>query len=98
MSTERLLETAPGVVEPRYGKAVQFEETDRTLTIAVDLLPGSCFGMTEADEEHPAHDTVSKRYRHLNSFQQECSSLSFTVARCQERFFRSCLRHEPTLA
>jgi hypothetical protein len=36
MSTERLFETALWVAEPLYVKAVRFEETDRTLTIAAE--------------------------------------------------------------
>ena len=45
MSTERLFETALGVGEPWYVKAVRFEEAQRTLTVAVDFRAGSRFGV-----------------------------------------------------
>jgi transposase len=72
MSTERLFETALGVGEPWYVKAVRFEEAERSLTIAVDFRAGSRFGVAGVEGHHPVHDTVSKRYRHLNFFQHEC--------------------------
>ena len=72
MSTERLFETALGVGEPWYVKAVRFEEAGRTLAIAVDFRAGSRFGVAGVEGQHPVHDTVSKRYRHLNFFQHEC--------------------------
>jgi transposase len=49
-----------------------FNAQARTLTIRVDFAPGSRFAIAEVAGEHPVHDTVSKRYRHLNFFQHEC--------------------------
>jgi len=42
------------------------------LTIRVDFVSGSRFAVAGVDGEHPVHDTVSKRFRHLNFFQHEC--------------------------
>lgn len=72
MSTERLFETALGVGEPWYVKGVYFDEAKRTLSIAVDFRAGSRFGVAGVEGQHPVHDTVSKRYRHLNFFQHDC--------------------------
>jgi hypothetical protein len=71
MSTERLFETALGVGQPWYVKAVRFEEADRTFTLAVDFRPGSGFGVAGAEGEHAVQDMVGKRYRHLNFFQHD---------------------------
>lgn len=72
MSTERPVETALGVWEPWYVKAVRFEAADRTLTLAVDFRAGSRLGVAGVEGQRPVHDTVSKRYRHLDFFQHEC--------------------------
>lgn len=42
------------------------------LTIGVDFFAGSRFAVPGIDGIHPAHDTVTKRYRHLNFFQHGC--------------------------
>jgi hypothetical protein len=39
---------------------------------AVDFVAGSRFAVPGVEGEHPVHDTVTKRYRHLNFFQHEC--------------------------
>ena len=44
----------------------------KTLAIAVDFIAGSRFSVPGVEGAHPAHDTVTKRYRHLNFFQHEC--------------------------
>jgi transposase len=49
-----------------------FDLEKRTLTIRVDFAAGSRFAAPGVDGEHPVHDTVPKRYRHLNFFQHEC--------------------------
>jgi transposase len=70
--TEKLFETALGISVPWYVVGADFNAQARTLTIRVDFAPGSRFGVPGVDGEHPVHDTVSKRYRHLNFFQHEC--------------------------
>jgi hypothetical protein len=71
MSTE-LFEAALGIVEPWYVQGVDFDAAKKTLTISVDFVAGSRFAVVDIEGVHPAHDTVSKRYRHLNFFQHEC--------------------------
>jgi transposase len=70
--TGKLFETALGISTPWYVVATNFNAQARTLTIEVDFAAGSRFPVAGVDGEHPVHDTVSKRYRHLNFFQHEC--------------------------
>jgi len=70
--TEKLFETALGIGAPWFVSATDFNMQARTLTIRVDFAVGSRFVVPGADGEHPVHDTVAKRYRHLNFFQHEC--------------------------
>ena len=46
-----------------------FEAAAKTFTIRVDFNSGSRFAVVGIDGPHPVHDTVTKRYRHLNFFQ-----------------------------
>ena len=70
--TEKLFETALGISAPWYVSQTEFNAPARTLTIRVDFVPGSRFAVPGVEGEHPVHDTVPKRYRHLNFFQHEC--------------------------
>jgi transposase len=70
--TDKLFEAALGIAAPWYVAATDFDAPARTLTIRVDFKAGSRFALPGTDAEHPVHDTVSKRYRHLNFFQHEC--------------------------
>jgi transposase len=70
--TEKLFETALGMSAPWFVAGTDFNAQARTLTIRVDFASGSRFAVAGVDGEHPVHDTVSKRYRHLNFFQHEC--------------------------
>ena len=72
MAEAKLFEAALGIEAPWHVRDVAFDAQARTLTIAVDFIPGSRFGHPEVAGEHPVHDTVVKRYRHLNFFQHEC--------------------------
>jgi len=72
MQSEKLFEAALGVSEPWYVKETRFDESAKTLTIAVDFAAGSRFSHPEVAGVHPVHDTQTKRYRHLNFFQHEC--------------------------
>ena len=72
MAETKLFEAALGIEAPWHVRDVAFDARARTLTIAVDFVPGSRFGHPEAAGEHPVHDTGVKRYRHLNFFQHEC--------------------------
>jgi transposase len=70
--TEKLWETALGISAPWYVAGAEFSAPARTLTIRVDFTAGSRFAVPGTVGEHPVHDTVPKRYRHLNFFQHEC--------------------------
>lgn len=70
--TNKLFEAALGITSPWYINGVDFDVTKKTLAIAVDFVAGSRFAVPGVEGQHPAHDTVTKRYRHLNFFQHEC--------------------------
>jgi transposase len=70
--TEKLFEAALGISTPWYVAGADFDAHARTLTIRVDFAKGTRFAVADTAGEHPVHDTVSKRYRHLNFFQHEC--------------------------
>jgi transposase len=52
--------------------AVNFNASQRRLTIDVDFSRGARFSHSKAPGEHPVHDTQIKQLRHLNFFQHEC--------------------------
>ena len=70
--TAKLFEAALGINSPWYINGVEFDVAKKTLAIAVDFIAGSRFTVPGVEGAHPAHDTVTKRYRHLNFFQHEC--------------------------
>jgi len=72
MMTAKLFETALGITSPWYINGVDFDVAKKLLTLNVDFVAGSRFAVPEVEGVHPAHDTVTKRYRHLNFFQHEC--------------------------
>ena len=68
-----LFETALGIHDPWHVTGVNLDAEARTLTIRIDFKPGSRFAVAGEAGTQPVHDTVEKRYRHLNFFQHECS-------------------------
>ena len=68
----KLFEAALGIAEPWFIQGVGFDMAKKTLTIGVDFIAGSRFAVPGVESAHPAHDTITKRYRHLNFFQHEC--------------------------
>lgn len=70
--TAKLFEAALGITSPWYINGVEFDVAKKTLAIAIDFIAGSRFALPGIEGTHPAHDTVIKRYRHLNFFQHEC--------------------------
>jgi transposase len=68
----KLFEAALGIAEPWFIQGVDFDAGRKTLTIGIDFIAGSRFAVPGVEGAHPAHDTVTKRYRHLNFFQHEC--------------------------
>src|SRR5512147_424197 len=69
---DRLFETALGIAEPWHVASVDLDAAAKTLIIGIDFSAGSRFAVPGESGVHPVHDTVSKRYRHLNFFQHEC--------------------------
>jgi transposase len=70
--SNKIFEAALGIASPWYINGVDFDATGKLLTINVDFIAGSRFRVPEVKGTHGAHDTVTKRYRHLNFFQHEC--------------------------
>lgn len=70
--TAKLFEAALGIASPWYVNGVEFDTEKKMLSIAIDFVAGSRFAVPGIEGVHPAHDTVTKRYRHLNFFQHEC--------------------------
>ena len=70
--TEKLFESALGIDSPWFVAGADFDAQARTLTIQVDFTPGTRFAVAGVAGEYPVHDTIAKRYRHLNFFQHEC--------------------------
>jgi transposase len=68
----KLFEAALGIADPWFIQGVDFDVAKKTLTIGVDFVAGSRFCVPGVEGAHAAHDTVTKRYRHLNFFQHEC--------------------------
>lgn len=68
----KLFEAALGIRDPWFIQGIDFDAGKKTLTIGVDFVAGSRFAVPGVEGGHPAHDTVTKRYRHLNFFQHEC--------------------------
>lgn len=71
MNTQ-IFDAALGMTPPWYVSDVDFDQAGKTLTLRVDFKRGSRFSVPDVVGEHPVHDTVTKRYRHLNFFQHEC--------------------------
>jgi transposase len=69
---DKLFEAALGIKAPWAVSAVNFDEAAKVLTVDIDFKPGTRFAVSGFEGLHPVHDTVIKRYRHLNFFQHEC--------------------------
>jgi transposase len=68
----KLFEAALGIAQPWYINGIDFDTAKKTLTIGVDFVAGTRFSVEGQQGDGPAHDTVTKRFRHLNFFQHEC--------------------------
>lgn len=69
---DKLFESALGISAPWAVKSVDFDAQAKRLTVLIDFVPGTHFGVPGHAGFHPVHDTVAKDYRHLNFFQHEC--------------------------
>jgi len=70
--TAELFAAALGIEEPWSVTKVDFDAGRKRLTILIDFKPGSRFAVAGQEGVHPAYDTATKTYRHLNFFQHEC--------------------------
>jgi len=68
----QIFQTALGIMPPWFVADVDFIEAEKVLKIEIDFERGSRFQVADIVGEHPVHDTIVKRYRHLNFFQHEC--------------------------
>ena len=73
MNTQEIFALALGLQSPWKINQVSFEEgrTRRTLIIEIDFERGSLFP-DEVGEMCRVHDTVKRKWRHLNFFEHEC--------------------------
>lgn len=69
---KKWFEAALGITDPWRVTGIHFDLAGKALTISIDFVAGSRFTVPGVAGEHPVHDTVGKRYRHLNFFQHEC--------------------------
>lgn len=72
MMNDRLFEAVLDIAEPWHAASVDMDADAKMLTIGIDFTAGSRFAVAEETSIYPVHDTVRKRYRHLNFFQHEC--------------------------
>lgn len=76
MMTKKLFEKALSINDPWYIKAVSFDEEKKQLDIHIDFKQGSRFiykdNKSEKECYYPVHDTIEKKWRHLNFFEHEC--------------------------
>jgi transposase len=68
----QLFEAALGIAEPWFVSDVRFDVVSKNLAISIDFRAGSRFQIAGMEGAHAVHDTILKRYRHLNFFQHEC--------------------------
>ncbi|MCO4879408.1 hypothetical protein VOI32_33715 [Paraburkholderia caribensis] len=62
----QLFEAALGVSDPWFVSGVDFDAAAKRLTIQIGFTAGTRVPYPEVAGAHPVHDTVVKRYRHLN--------------------------------
>ena len=72
MTPEALFTVALGLGEGWSVKQCSFEGTPLELLLKLDFKPGHRFACPECGASSPTHDTVTKRWRHLDFFQYRC--------------------------
>ena len=67
---KELFSTALGIEEPVYIDKIMFDGTEGQLHIHINFRRGGKFACSECGAgDLPVHDTVDKRWRHLNFWQ-----------------------------
>jgi transposase len=72
MTSEGLITVALGLGEGWSVDQCSFEGTTPELLLKLDFEAGHRFGCPECGANSPTHDTVVKRWRHLDFFQYRC--------------------------
>ena len=72
MESTQLFEMALGLSGGWKVVSSEFKGEPKKLEIYLDFAVGSRFACPECGEKCAVHDTVEKRWRHLNFFQYEC--------------------------
>ena len=72
MDPKLLFTAALGLVRPWKCDRVEFSGEPKKLDLGIDFERGSQLKCPECGKMSPVHDTVEKRWRHLNFFQYEC--------------------------
>ena len=85
MTKQRLFELALNINEPWFVKNISLNRDENILDIEIDFRRGSRFPCPQCNESSPVHDTVARKWRHLDFFQYKCY-LSAQVPRvkCKE--------------
>ncbi len=72
MDSNTLFTMALGLGKEWTVKQSRFEGEPKRLELSLDFAAGQKFACPECGQLCPVHDTVEKRWRHLNFFQYEC--------------------------
>jgi transposase len=80
MALDALFTQALGLASPWKAVSVDFDKDAKSLELALDFQPGSRFPDPDTGELCPVHDTVPRRWQHLNFFEHE-TTLSARVPR-----------------
>lgn len=69
---QSLFESALSIESPWFIRELEFSSSEKRLDIFIDFKRGSRFSLEVGGNEFPVHDTVEKKWRHLNFFEHEC--------------------------
>lgn len=69
---DRLFEAALGIAAPWFVAGARFDAASKVLTVGIEYAVASRFEVAGMAGAHTVHDTVTKTYRHMNFFQNEC--------------------------
>ena len=72
MNSNLLFEAALSIESPWFIQDVKFSKEKKTLDIHIDFTKGSRFSIEGIGNNLKVHDTVVKKWRHLNFFEYEC--------------------------
>ena len=72
-NSSKIFEIALGLSRPWFVKSISFEQIDlgRELHIHLDFEKGFKFNQDDGSE-NTAHDTIERKWQHLNFFEHKC--------------------------